>query len=101
MCIYIHIYTYKANHHILHLTHTCWTLIWNLDSHPLWYLPPGMHHHGQHKICKKLTQMNSKNQTRQLKTGREFNRHFKEDIQMANRYMERCSNIIRQVKDKR
>ena len=42
-----------------------------------------------YKICKELTHFKIKNQTIWLKNGKLLNRHFKEDIQMANMYLKR------------
>ena len=56
------------------------------------------------KIYKQLTQLNIKKQTTQLKTGRKTQTDFffKEDTQMANRYMKRwsASLIIKEMQIK-
>lgn len=47
------------------------------------------------RICKELTQLN--NQATQFKNGYKWdsNRYFsKEDVQMANKYMKRCSALL-------
>ena len=68
----------------------------NITNHisDKWLLPPKY---------KEFIQLTSKNQTLELKNGQKIGRHFsKEDIQMANRYMKRCSTslIIREIQFK-